>query len=40
MRYPLNYPGLEGKVFDMEKMQHLNQLFGAEAMYMANKRNG
>ncbi len=39
MRYPLNYPGLAGKIFDMKKTQQLNQLFGAEAMYWANKIN-
>ena len=39
MRYPLNYPGLAGKNFDMKKTQQLNQLFGAEAMYWANKIN-
>jgi len=36
MRYPLNYPGLQGKVFDPKKVDHINRLFGAEAMRLAN----
>ena len=39
MRYPLDYPGLADKTFDMAKMQKINQLFGAEAMYLTNRLN-
>ena len=39
MRYPLDYPGLADKIFDSKKTQSLNQLYGAEAMYLANRLN-
>ncbi len=35
-RYALNYPGLKDKVFDIQKQDHINRLFGAEAMRLAN----
>jgi hypothetical protein len=39
MRYDLDYPGLAGKHFetDSEELRHLNQLYGAEAMRLANQ---
>ena len=36
-RYPVNYPGLAGKKFDLEAEQPINQLYGFEAMQAANK---
>lgn len=39
MRYDLEYPGLAGKHFetDSEELRHLNQLYGAETMRLANQ---
>ncbi len=36
MRYAYDYPGIKGKVFDKAKVDHLNKLFGADAMRFAN----
>lgn len=36
-RYPVEYPGLKGKKFDLDAQQALNQLYGFEAMQAANR---
>ena len=37
-RYPLNYPGFEGKIFDLEAEKSFNRLYGYEAMQAVNRR--
>ncbi len=36
-RYATNYPGLQGKEFDLEAQEKFNQLFGSKAMDFANR---
>ena len=37
-RYPVHYPGFEGKKFDLEAEKSFNRLYGYEAMQAVNRR--